>query len=466
MDSQGYLVAGLIVVAILAGAFLLRRRLGAPPPEGETMALLALTRGPRLFGFAVVAVFFGLFGAWSALAPLASAALAPGVVSPDGSRKTVQHLDGGIIRQIHVHEGDHVQAGDPLISLEETRALSRYEDLRERQIYLLAAEARLAAEQIGADAVAYPDLVQGDGITGPTAMRSQDALFSDRRETQRAREDILRRRVAQLEEENLGLQEVIAVQDEQLDLIAQEIEAALDLYQQGLERLPRVLELKRQRADIHASQASNKASIARNGQQIAEAELQLLASRQQIREEASTELAEVRGELASLRNQLTERADVLARTRVSAPISGLVMNVQVTTEAGGVLGAGSPILDIVPEDARLIVDARVRPLDIDSVRPEMQARVVLTAYNQRFLPQIFGRVRSVSADRLIDERNGEPYFLARIEVPPEEIDKLGGKVDLVAGMPVDVMILTGETTLADLLIRPIAESLRKSFRDS
>ncbi|MCV2866667.1 HlyD family type I secretion periplasmic adaptor subunit [Albidovulum sediminicola] len=466
MSGWGMLIAGLIVVAVFAAARLLRRHLTGRAPDSEMTDLSQLTRGPRLFGFAVIAVFFGGFGVWSVIAPLSSAALAPGVVSPDGSRKTVQHLDGGIIRQIYVREGDHVRAGEPLIALEETRALSRYEDLRERQIYLLSAEARLTAEQLGKDTVDYPALVRDDDATGVIAMASEDALFQDRRETQRAREDILSRRVAQLEEENLGLSEVIAVQDEQLDLISQEMDAALDLYQQGLERLPRVLELKRQRADIHASQASNKAAIARNGQQIAEAELQLLASRQQIREEASRQLTEARGELASLRNQLAERADVLARTQVSAPISGMVMNVQVTTEAGGVLRPGAPILDIVPEDARLIVDARVRPLDIESVRPEMRARVVLTAYNQRFMPQIFGRVRSVSADRLVDERNGEAYFLAKIEVPPEEIDKLGGTVDLVSGMPVDVMILTGETTLADLLLRPIAESLRKSFRDS
>lgn len=458
-------VAAAGFVVLLGLGFLLSRWRSA---AADVSSLSAMTRGPRFLGYLVILLFFGGFGSWASIAPLSSAALAPGIVSPDGSRKTVQHLEGGIIRHIHVREGDLVNEGDDLVTLESTRALSRYQELQERQTYLIATEARLMAEQLGAEEVDYPpEIASGEtGQWANLAMASQQALFSSRKETQRARERILEQRVSQIEEEIKGLEEVISAQEEQISLTEAEIESAEELVEEGLERLPRVLSLKRQLADIRATRAGNRATIAQNRQKIGETELQLLASRQQVREEASRELAEVRSEIATIRSQLPDRADVLSRTRITAPITGTVMNIQVTTETGGVIASGAPILDIVPDDTNLVIDARVKPIDIDSVHPGMRARVVLTAFNQRFLPQVFGKVRSVSADRLVDDRTGEPYFLAKVEVDQAELDGIREKIDLVAGMPVDVMILTGETTLATIMSRPIGESLRRSFRDN
>lgn len=429
-------------------------------------SLTRLTRSSRVLGYAVALVFFGGFGAWSAVAPLASAALAPGVISPDGARKTVQHLEGGIIRSIHVREGDTVDAGDPIVTLEDVRALARFEELRERELYMMASEARLAAEQLAETSIAFPDaLTQSNEPRAKTVMNSQRALFESRIETQVARERILRQRIAQLNEEVDGLVEVIAAQDEQLALIGREIEGAQALYDKGLERLPRLLALQREQADIKAERAANKASIASNGQRIGETELQLFATKQQMQEQASAELTEVRAELATIRSQLPERADALARTEIVAPISGRVMNVQVTTEAGGVVGPGAPILDIVPNAAKLIIDARVSPQDIETVSAGMQARIILTAFNQRNLPHIHGVVRTVSADRITDERTGEPYFLAKIEVNVDDLATLSDEIALVSGMSADVMILTGERTFVDFLLKPFIDSMRRSFRE-
>jgi len=192
--------------------------------------------------------------------------------------------------------------------------------------------------------------------------------------------------------------------------------------------------------------------------------MQLLTLRQENKERVNEELTKVRADLAELRSQFPSRADVLSRTVIEAPIAGIVMNVRVTTESG-VVKPGEPLLDIVPAEAKLIIDARVKPIDIDTVHPGMKARVLLTAYRQRNLPQIHGTLRSISADRLIDDRSGEAYFLAKVEVDRAELARLAD-VRLTPGMPAEVMILTGEQTLLNYLLRPLLDSVTKGFRES
>ena len=258
---------------------------------------------------------------------------------------------------------------------------------------------------------------------------------------------------------------MIAAQNEQLGLIGQEIAGVQTLYEKGLSRLPKLLELKRARADVRANRSTNRAQIARHQQSIGETRLQLLTMREQLQEEVAEELSLVRTDLAAVRTQLPSREDVLTRTVVTAPLAGTVMNVRVTTTTG-VIEPGDPLLDLVPRDVRLVIDARVKPTDMDTVHAGQAARVLFPAYGHRNLPQIFGRLRSVSADRLTDERTGEPYFLAKVEVEPAELERVAPEIELSPGMPTDVMILTGERTLLDYLVRPFVESVTKSFRES
>lgn len=456
------------VILLLIAVLLLREIMKSRPGAVASEALIALTKGARRLGFIAALAFFGIFGVWSWYAPLSSAALAPGVVSPDGSRKTVQHLEGGIIQRIHVREGETVVAGETLITLENIRALARLEELRERMIFLIATEARLLAEGDESEAIEFDfpqDLMNASYERIEAAKRGQQQLFESRKETQIARARILAKRIEQLNEEITGLEEVISAQNDQLGLIAQELEAMKALYDQGLQRLSPYLTLQRQEADLKAERAANRASIARLGQQIGETELQLTAIRQQTREEVSDELSRIKTELATVRSQIPERADALLRTTVTAPIAGQVLNIRVTTEAGGILAPGGEILDIVPEDAPMVIDARVSPKDIDTVVPGMSAQVLLTAYSQRNLPRIFGSLQSISADRLVDDRTGEPYFLAKVEVDTEDLIELEGNVELMVGMPADVMIITGERTMLDFILKPFADSLRGAFRE-
>ncbi|PBC09030.1 HlyD family type I secretion periplasmic adaptor subunit [Mesorhizobium sp. WSM3859] len=423
------------------------------------------TRPARMLGYASAILFVGGTAAWSGVALLASAVVANGVVSPEGYRKTVQHLEGGIIGAIHVKEGDKVSAGQVLISLNTTQAQGRYDELRGHYIRLLATEARLVAELAGQDRITFPkELTSIDSEIARKVVVEEQALLDSRLATRQGRTQILNKRIAQIEEQSTGARDVMAAEAEQLGLIDQEIASAQEMYKKGLERLPRILALQRAQADIRANQATNRAQVAHNDQQIGETEFQLLNLRQQDSESANEDLAKVRNDLAELRSQLPSRQDVLARTDILAPIAGTVMNLRVTTESG-VIASGQALLDIVPNEPNLIIDSRIRPTDIDVVHPDMPARVVLSAYPSRHLPQIHGLLVSVSADRLTDEKTGEPYFLAKVKVDKADLAELHD-VRLSPGMPAEVMILTGEHTFLDYMLAPVQASLTRSFREN
>jgi HlyD family secretion protein/epimerase transport system membrane fusion protein len=466
--STGQPVEGVATAAAMTSMFVLawlvrlvwKARRIRPRPG---VKLSRVTRGPRALGYAAAIVLAAAFGAWGYGVKLASAAMAPGVVSPDGYRKTIQHLEGGIVRAIHVAEGDVVQSGDPLITLDDTQALARRQELLDRYIDLRAMEARLLAEKDGADEITVPaDLTRMSIADYSRAIEDQADLFHSRRTSQAGREHILHQRIRQIEEQITGLGEMIAAEERQIALLERETEGAQKLYEDGLERLPRVLALQRDKAQVEVDRANNRARIAQNEQLIGETQMQLLALRDELAERVNEELTKVRSELAELRSQLASREDVLARTVIASPISGTVMHVRVTT-VSGILKPGEPILEIVPQETKLIVDAQLRPVDIDTVFPGMQARVLLTAYRQRNLPQISGVLRSVSADILADERTGHPYYLAKVEVDRASLEEVG--VQMLPGMPAEIMLLSGEQTLLDYIVSPMTESLNRSFRE-
>ncbi len=453
-----------VILAALLVLLLLRRALWRRRP-GSARTLLELTGRPRRFGFACIFLLVVFGGTWSTLAPLASASIAAGVVSPDGSRKTIEHLEGGIVRTIHVREGDDVEAGDLLLTLDDLQARAQYAQLWKRYLHLLAAEARLLAERSSAEVIAYPDELKGaqDSEAAP-AIEAQTQLFESRRATMEGRKRILGQRISQLEEQNAGLRGVLAAQDRQVELLQEEILSVEKLLANGLERRPRLLALRRAQAELAAEQAGNRAKIAENGQKIGETELQLLTMREEVIQQADDQLAEIQRVLGEIRSQIPSREDILKRTVIRAPLSGTVLNVRVTTETG-VLAPGSAVLDIVPREEALVINAKVKPGDIDRVHVGMEARVILTAYKQRNLPLIHGTLRTISADRLVEDRTGEPYFLAKVDVRREDLAELGA-VRLMAGMPAEVMLLDDKQTFLASLLSPFTQSLNRSFREN
>jgi len=449
---------------LLMMVLLIWNRLARGRRTAAMSSLAEATRSPRLNGYLAIFVLLAIFGGWSFLAPLAGASIAPGVVSPDGSRKSVEHLEGGIVKTIHVAEGDQVVAGAVLFTMDDIQATARYSELRQRYLFLRAAEARLFAERDSAAQITFPaELAEAQKAETLRIMNSQNALFESRSGTLQGREDILQRRILQLWEQNLGLLGVIENKEEQITFISEEIEAVEGLFRQGLEKYPRLLALKRGQAEIRAEIAASRARIAENREKIGETEIQLLTLSEQALERANSELTEVQRQLAEIATQLPSRQNVLDRTVVRAPIEGTVLNLTVTTETE-VIHPGETLLEIVPEDGALVIDAKISPTDIERVRSGMEARVILTAYRQRGLPLIHGVLRSVSADRLEEDRTGEPFYLAKVEVNAEDLAALED-VTLKPGMPAEIMILDGEQSLLQYLLDPLMSSFDHSFRE-
>ena len=413
----------------------------------------------------VVTLFFGGLGGWAALAPLESAAIATGVVSVASSRKTVQHLEGGIVSEILVREGDEVEASQLLIRLEDTQPRASLELLRGRQLAALALEARLAAERDGRKLVEFPDALltaaQDTKVAG--MITAQERIFEARRNSLSGQVAILKQRMAQFSEEIKGLSSEIAAQDTQLELIAEESGAVAQLVAKGLAQKPRLLGLKRQSAEIEGARSRNRARIARVKQSIGEAHLRISELSTALINEVVQELRDVQTDLSDLTERIRAAEDVMRRTDILAPLAGTIVGLQVHTR-GGVIAPGSPLMDIVPKDDRLIIEAQVDPNDIDVVHSGLPAQVRLTAFNQRHLAPIDGQVVSVSADRFTDERTGVGYFLARIELDAAELEALED-VALYPGMQAEVMIVTGARTAFDYLTKPLATSLRRAFRE-
>lgn len=436
-----------------------------PRPDAPLMHEL---RSPIRASVLVIGLFFGGLGWWAASAPLAGAAIAPGVVSPDGSRRTVQHLEGGIIREIRVQDGSVVRAGDPLIVLEDVQARAGFDMLQTRLYTLAAIQARLRAEQAYAGSVRFPDWLvqapQGDA-TALEAMVAQRALLDARAKALADRKDILRRRIEQLRQEIAGLEAQIRADSRQIDLIDQEIEGVEELYRKGLERKSRLLALKRGRADIEGNRAERQARIARAEQAIGETELQIIAQDTAHLEAVNEEASRVQVELAEVEQRLAASRDVLERTLITAPTDGTVLGLRFRTP-GGVVRPGEPVLELVPRDEELLVDARVSPMDIDIVRAGLPAQVVLPAFQQRHMPRLEGRVRDVSADAITDPQSGERFFEARIEIDRARLAALAPEVQLTPGMPAEVYITTGEHTVLDYLLSPFYDSLRRAFRET
>ena len=436
-----------------------------PGPLAPT-TLRAATRRQQLLGGLVVLLFFGGGGLWAWLAPLASAAVAPGVVSPEGKRKTVQHLEGGIVHAIHVREGGAVRAGDPLVTLEDVRARAEHGVLEDQHTALGAAVARLEAEQAGAGRLDFPPALaarRGEPAVA-RVLATQRELFAAHRAVREGRRSITEQRVAQLEAQNASFERQIAAGSTQLGLIGTEIVGVQELFAKGLERRPRLLALQREQARIQGEQAGLGGRIAANLESIAQARLENLTAEQEERKQVNGELDEARKRLDEVRHRLPSSEDALRRTVVRAPVAGRVVDLKATT-IGGVLKPGEAILDLMPSQAALLVEARLAPSAIKDVRQGLLARVVLTAYPQRNLPILQGVVREVSADRLVEQRTGEPYFAAQVAVDPAELAALDGEVALLSGMPAEVMILTGERTFLDYLLRPFYDTLRKAFRE-
>ncbi|MEZ5934784.1 MAG: HlyD family type I secretion periplasmic adaptor subunit [Alphaproteobacteria bacterium] len=421
---------------------------------------------PVFWGVAILLVFLGGFGSWAAHAPLSSAIVAPGSVAVETKRKTVQHLEGGIVRRILVREGEHVTAGRPLVELDITQAQAAWQIKHGQLMAERALEARLIAERDGLERIVFPPDLSATGQTGAaarTAMAGQTSIFHARLAALDGQRQILTERIAQLRSEIVGLEAQLQAIRAQQRLIRAEIADVQALVDRGLERRPRLLALERSQAELAGRLGEGQSAIAKARQAIGETALQIIDLGNRRAEEVVAELGDAQAKIADLREQVTATEDVLQRRSILAPVSGSVVNLQTVT-AGGIATPGAALMEIVPEDDKLTIQAKIRLTDIDSVRPGLAAKIRLIAFKAWLTPTLSGKLTYVSADSLVDERSGDAYYDARITVArqdPKQLEYIG----LYPGMPVQVLITTGARPLLTYLLQPLLDSAARAFRE-
>ena len=420
---------------------------------------------PLLAAAIIILVFFGGFGTWAALAPLDSAALAPGRVTVASNRKTIQHLEGGIVKNLLVKEGDAVAGGQILIQLDDTQSRARLDLLRSRYDKLMATEARLEAEQALVPGIRFQESLTArrDQPQVAKILNAEKALFESRRRSTEGRIRIFHKRIAQLNKEISGLQAQVAAEEEQLVLIADERASFEKLFKRGVVGKARLLKLKREEADLKGDRAEHLSLITKARQRIGETELEIIDLKNNVLNQVVGGLRDTQAELVEVSERLKAAEDILVRSDIRAPQAGVVMGLNVHTEAG-VIAPGQRLLDIVPEDDTLVIEAQITPNDIDVVYAGLPAQVRLTAFKQRNTPMLDGKLTRVSADSFTDERSGASYFLARITIDAAQLKKLDGR-ELYPGMGAEVMIKTGKRTTMDYILAPLTDSLRRAFRE-
>lgn len=419
---------------------------------------------PAALGVLVLVIFVLGFGTWAVLAPLASAVIAPGTVVLDADTKMVQHLEGGIVSEIHVREGQRVNRGDLLVVLSDIQSRAAAEVLNIRYLTALAERARLVAERDGAGVVTFSSELSGNSVLMRELRNGQRSIFASRKLSIASQTEILNRRIAQLREQIIGLRNAILALERQGRSLAAEIANVSKLVDKGLGLRSRLVLLERNNAEVDRSVAESAAGIAGIGQKIGETQLLIADLRVGRVNEATEMLRSVDEIVLDARERLVASRDVLNRTEVRASVSGQVMELSVST-IGGVVQPSQLLLTIVPDDVPLIIEALVKPTDIDNVYPGLLAQVRMSAFSFRTTPLLPGVVESVSADAVQDSRTGAFSYKARIRLPPDAVKLLGEDRKIIPGMPADVQIQTRSRSLLDYLVSPLLSQLEVSFRE-
>lgn len=423
------------------------------------------TRPSILFGLFVILVAFCGFGVWAAMASIASAVIAPGTVTVDSNRKKIQHLEGGVVKDLLVRDGNEVEEGDVLIRLDENRPQAALSILQSRYDSARATEGRLLAEQQDLQEISFPEqlLMRSSDIKVAEILAGQLQLFEARRNSRKGEAEILENRIIQLQDDVKGIEAQQRAKGRQISLVKEEKDSIKDLLDKGYSDRPRFLALERESARLEGERGELISDIARTNTRIGETRLEMIQLRKNFLEQVVTELRSIGADVADLEEQIDAARHTLEHIEIRSPVDGVVVGMGVHT-VGGVIRSGETILEVVPMNDQLIIEVRVQPQDIDNVAIGLQAGVQFTAFKQRTTPRLQGEVIYLSADRFVDERTGEAYYLARIRVTEEEVKRLGDQ-RLQPGMPAEIMIRTGERTAFQYLVQPFADSLEKAWRE-
>ena len=416
----------------------------------------------RIMGLLIIVLCFGLFGSWAALAPLERAAFAAGTVKVASNKKTVQHLEGGTVKRILVQDGEAVEAGDLLVELDSSQLVAQFDVFTHQLMQARIIAKRLLAEQqqklvIDVGSIALP---KGDERTQVMLANQQDLLIA-RTTAMSGRVNVFQQRIRQLESNRSGLIEQNNTTNMLLASYKTDLNDQNELLKEGYAQISRVRDLERNISTLNGDVAKVNSSINALDMQVNETKLNIT----QLRKDRTAEVAQQLAETDMAINELQEKNAILAekisRTLILAPVTGNVLNMTLHT-VGGVVAQGRSILDIVPYQDRLIVEAQIAINDIDSVAVGSTADIRFSVFNEVKSTVIEGRIEYISADRLVSENGGFPYYLARLEVTDKGMIALEGHT-LIPGMPAEVLINTGTRTLLQYLLQPALEAYSRSF---
>lgn len=436
----------------------------APALEGE-LVLPTDTARPARIGLWVLGVGFGGFLLWAGLAPLDEGVPTPGMVTIETKRKAVQHLSGGIVKQVFVKEGQFVKAGDPLIGIDDAVSLANYESIRQHYLTLRAMEGRLLAEQGGLGKIVFhPDLLRaGSDPYIQQTINNQQQLFQSRRMSLQADMDAIKESIQGQEASIQGAEGMHRARTSQLAFLQEELKGLRELVKEGYAPRNKLLELERMAAEAMGSIADLQGNILRARRAISEMKLRAIQRTQEYRKEVDTQLSDVRREVQADSDKYKAASQDLERTVMRAPSEGQVVGLVVQT-VGAVIGSGQKLMDIVPRNEALLLETKVSPHFIDRVHPGLMTDVRFSAFAHSPSLVVQGKVESISADLITEPQTNMSYYLARVSITPEGMKELGTR-QMQAGMPAEVVIKTGERTVLTYLLSPLLKRMAASMKE-
>lgn len=432
--------------------------------RGLSPAYRSIRRHLLAAGIAAVLLVGGV-GGWAATTELSGAVIAPGLLVVESNTKKVQHPTGGIVGELNVKDGDHVQAGDVVIRLDPVQTQASLAMVTKTLDELNARQARLEAERDDEPSVEMPKELlarQADEEVG-RAVKGELRVFELRKTAREGQKAQLRERIAQLKQEIDGISGQIGSKAAEIELMKGELEGVRSLWKRNLVPIDRVTALEREAVRLEGERGSLVASLAQAKGKITEIELQIIQVDSDMRSDVAKELGDVRGKIAELVERKISGEDQLKRIDIRAPQNGIVHQLAVHT-VGGVVPAGDALMLIVPDADALDVEAHIHPQDIDQLHVGQKAVMRFSAFDQRTTPEIDGTLSYISADVSSDERTGASYYTVRISVTPEELARLG-TLKLVPGMPVEAFLQTSPRTVLSYLTKPLKDQVTKAFRE-